>query len=200
MCEFIIRKGKKDDFDQVIPLIIMAIEDLANQFTSSQDPIIVKERMRAAYNTPKTRFSKEYAVIIETKDRAGKKLVAGAGFAYPGGEMKDLTQGTLEACQGVGAVYQTKEIQRLVNSKEAQSDEFYIDNLAVYETYRGKGLSKLILNTLELEGKQQGYKKISILADINNPKAKSIYEKSGYVADDIYEVLSHRYHHLVKLI
>ena len=200
MCDFIVRKGEKEDFDQVVPLIIMAIEDLANQITSSADLEIVKERMRAAYNTPETIFSKEYAVIIEANDRADKKEIAGAGFAYPGRHIKLLNQRTLEVCQGIGAMYQPEEIQRLVNSKEAEPDEFYIDNLAVYENYRGKGISKKILTSFESKGKEQGFEKISILADINNAKAKSIYEKSGYVADDIYELLGHKYHHLVKLV
>lgn len=200
MNHFVTRKAKTEDFDQVLPLTIMAIEDLAGQFTSSSDPEVIKERMLAAYTSPNTRFSKEYAVIVEAVDDNGKREVAGVGFAYPGRHMRNLTQQTIYACQRVGATYEAEDVQRLLNSKEAQWDEFYIDNLAVYETYRGHGLSKKILATLESEGKQQGFSKISILADINNPKAKAIYEKMGYVPDNIYDVLEHKYHHMVKVI
>lgn len=197
MKQFVLRKGKKEDFDQVFPLIIMAIEDLANQFTSTSNNEILKERMRAVYNATETRFAKEFAIVIESVEQ-GK--VAGVGFAYPGRVMKHLTQRSLEVCQALGAQYENEDFQRLLDSKEAEDDEFYIDNLAVYEDFRGLGLSKTIISTLEEEGKKQGFDKVSILADINNPKAKAIYEKMGYLADNIYEVLGHNYHHLVKEI
>ncbi|QNO15970.1 N-acetyltransferase [Alkalicella caledoniensis] len=200
MNHFVTRKAQTEDFEQVLPLTIMAIEDLADQFTSSSDPEVIKERMLAAYTSPNTRFSKEYAVIVEAVDDNGKREVAGVGFAYPGRDMRNLTKQTIEAYQRVGATYEAEDVQRLLNSKEAQWGEFYIDNLAVYETYRGHGLSKKILAALESEGKQQGFDRISILADINNPKAKAIYEKMGYIPDSIYEVLEHKYHHMVKII
>lgn len=199
MNRFIVRNAEVEDFEQILPLIIMAIEDLANHTTNSNDYTTISERMRAAYNTPNTRFSKEHAVVIEaTDDNLG--TIAGVGFAYPGRDIRLLTERTLEACQSVGATYTKAEVQRLLDSKEAEADEFYIDNLAVYEQFRGQGLSKKILTALETAGKQEGYQKISILADINNPKAKAIYEKMGYVADETYEFLGHKYYHLVKIV
>lgn len=200
MNTFSIHRATEKEFDQILPLIVMAIEDLANQFTNTLDETVLKERMQAVYNAPETRFSMDYALVIKKNEPGFEDIVCGAGFAYPGKDLPHLTLQTIRVCESLGAVYKSSDIEKLLETMEAETDEYYIDNLAIYEAYRGFGLSKKLIEAMEEKGQVLGFEKISILADVHNPKAKSIYNKLGYMEDCIYSVLGHEYDHLVKTI
>lgn len=192
---YVLRNAKTQDCEPVCELIVMAIEDLANQFTQAPDDETLWPRMHHLFHTPNTRFSEGFAAVIEDNGQ-----VAAMGVAYPGSDMKDLTRQTVSAIAATGVSYDEGEVHRLTASKEANDDEFYIDNLAVYQTHRGKGYAKAIIEYFEAKGKALGYGKISILADLNNPKAQAIYENLGYVPDGVFAVLGHEYTHLVKRV
>lgn len=181
------------DSQPVSELILMAIEDLADQFTKAKSSEELRTRLQHLIAVEETRFSAEYGLLIEVEGH-----ICGAGFAYPGKYMTQLTAKTLQTMKALGAVYETGEATRLLSSKEANGDEYYIDNLAVFEAHRGKGYSRMLIEAFEKRAIEEGYFKIAILADVNNPKAKAIYERMGYVSDGIFQVLGHCYDHLVK--
>lgn len=54
--------------------------------------------------------------------------------------------------------------------------------LTVYE-YRRQGVATAIIQEAERLGKEKGCTCIGLEVGINNPKAKRLYEKLGYVAD-----------------
>lgn len=191
----ILRAVTLEDGSAVTELIVMAIEDLADQFTKATTKEDLSIRLQRLIEAPETRFSAAYGLVVEDCGQ-----VAGAGFAYSGKVMKTLTQNMLDQMKHMGVNYHVDEEARLVASKEANEDEFYIDNLAVFETYRGKGYSRLLIEAFEEKAKSKGFNKISILADLHNPKAKAIYERMGYVSDSIFRVLGHDYDHMVKRI
>ena len=192
-----IRRAMKEDFEAVFPLICMAIEDLANQFTATSDPEIVKERMWHLYQTSETRFSLEYCLVVETLV-GNKPYVAAAGFAYSGRQIDELTRKTIGVCQFIGATYDRATIARILKEKEAKFDEYYIDNLAVYKDFRGQGLARKLIDAFEEQARTAGFAKVSILADVLNQKAHKVYENLGYRTDAIFHVLGHDYYHLVK--
>lgn len=198
MTTFKLRTAESEDFDKVCPLVILAIEDLANQFAGTYDEETLLHRMKAIYEVEGTRFYKGYGLVVEACHENGSTEVCAVGYAYPGKDMKGMTETMLRVYEQVGATYSEETFDYLVSSKEAEADEFYIDNLAVYEPFRGYGLSRRLIEAFEEKGKTLGYRKISILADQHNPKAKAIYEKMGYEPDALYEVLGHMYHHMVK--
>lgn len=191
----ILRAVTPEDGSAVSELIVMAIEDLADQFTKATTKEDLSIRLQMLIGSPETRFFAVYGLVIEDSGE-----VAGAGFAYSGKAMKALNQNTLVQMKTIGVNYHVEEEARLVASKEANEDEFYIDNLAVFETYRGKGYSRMLIEAFEEKAKSEGFKKISILADLHNPKAKAIYERLGYVSDSVFRVLGHDYDHMVKNI
>lgn len=189
----ILRPMTTHDSQPVSALIVMAIEDLADQFTKATKSEDLSVRLQMLIDTAETRFSASYGLVIEDQGR-----VAGAGFAYPGKVMRELTQNMLNQMKTVGANYHGEEEERLISSKEADEDEYYIDNLAVFEDFRGKGYSRKIIEAFEERARTEGFSKISILADLHNPNAKAIYLRLGYVPDRIFRVLGHDYDHLVK--
>lgn len=201
MTSYKLRTAESKDFESVCPLVILAIEDLANQFAGTYEEETLLYRMKVIYETEGTRFYKGYGLVIENEpESGGLSEVCAAGYAYPGSQMRQMTETMLKVSESAGANYTPEAFERLVSSKEAEADEFYIDNLAVYEAYRGHGLSRMLIEAFEAKGKALGYEKISILADQHNPKAQAIYEKMGYQSDALYEVLGHVYHHMVKRV
>lgn len=193
----IIRRPRLDEKDTVIELIVEAIEDLSNIFTGCEENAMAKEKLRELFCCSKNRFSYDSCLVAEIDGE-----VAGSIMAYPGVEIKKLNEPLIENLRE--RFKDNEEIflkysLAIRESKEAFDDEYYIDNLAVVEKYRGRGISSALIREVEKEGFYKGHNKISILADINNEKAFSIYKKMGYEKDCELDVFGHRYHHLVKM-
>ena len=194
----IIRRAKIEDQDVVIELVVEAIENLSNIFTGYEENSLAKKKLKDLYSLSKNRFSYDSCLVAEIDGE-----VAGSIMAYPGVEMKKLNEPLIEKLKE--RFKDNEEVfrefsQAIQESKEAFDDEYYIDNLAVVAKYRGRGISRALIEEVEKEGFTQGYNRISILADINNEKAFSIYKKMGYVEDCELAVLGHTYHHLVKTL
>ena len=193
----IIRKAKIEDKDTVIELVVEAIENLSNIFTGYEDDFMAKEKLKEMFCCPKNRFSYDSCLVAEIDGQ-----VVGSIISYPGSEMKKLNEPLIdnlrERFRGDDEMF-LKYSLAIHESKEAFDDEYYIDNLAVVAKYRGKGISRALIEETEKEGFNKGYNKISILADVNNEKAFRIYKKLEYEKDCELDVLGHRYHHLVKL-
>jgi ribosomal protein S18 acetylase RimI-like enzyme len=77
--------------------------------------------------------------------------------------------------------------------KEAKLDEYYIDTLSVNPEYAGKGIGENL-------AKIPNYNKISLLVDIANTRAFSLYKKLGYKQDKIVLLIGEPYVHLTKQI
>ena len=60
--------------------------------------------------------------------------------------------------------------------------------------------TKLDFNNLGLYIKSLGFKKVSLLVDLENPKALALYEKIGFKKNSILKVSNHDYHHMIKMI
>ena len=71
------------------------------------------------------------------------------------------------------------KIQRFM-SNLYDEDEYYISNLAVHENYRGRGIGVELLAKAEEIAKINGYKKLSLLVELDNSNAQRIYEKYGF--------------------
>ena len=64
--------------------------------------------------------------------------------------------------------------------KEAEKDELHLANLAVKPRNRGKGIGSQALTYFEQKARQAGFSKVSLAVDINNQKARQLYERLGY--------------------
>ncbi|MBN2897391.1 MAG: GNAT family N-acetyltransferase [Clostridia bacterium] len=193
-----IREARIEDQHVVVLMIHAAIDDLVNIFTGSWDIKEALAQMVVLYNTPETRFSKEYCDIIEEDG-----VVAGIVVSYPAEEMYRLNAGMVRVMadhfQGTPDELELLQHQ-IMASQEAFDDEYYIDSLAVLEAFRGQGKSRKLIEHAEAKGKAAGYSKVSLLAEADNDKAYAIYQKLGYVHDCDLQVLGHMFRHLVKAI
>ncbi|MUK57696.1 GNAT family N-acetyltransferase, partial [Pseudomonas aeruginosa] len=78
--------------------------------------------------------------------------------------------------------------------KEAKDDEYYIETIATFEAYRGRGIATKLLTSL-LESNT--HVKWSLNCDINNEAALKLYQKVGFISDGQIELYNHMYHHLI---
>jgi|LGOV01.1.fsa_nt_gb ribosomal protein S18 acetylase RimI-like enzyme len=192
----IIRNAKPEDKLTAASLIMEAIDDLAKIFTGFDNEESIKKEMENLFSENNNRFSHEYCTVIEINGE-----VAASVITYPASLMNELNETVIKKLKKrfvndeKSFLYYSEKIR---NSREAFDDEYYIDNLAVSTEFRGKGLSKILITAAEKKGIEDGYEKISIIAEIHNEKAFNIYKHLGYIKDCEIEVLGHRYHHLVK--
>ena len=192
----IIRNAKPEDKLTAASLIMEAIDDLAKIFTGFDNEESIKKEMENLFSENNNRFSHEYCTVIEINGE-----VAASVITYPASLMNELNETVIKKLKKrfvndeKSFLYYSEKIR---NSREAFDDEYYIDNLAVSTEFRGKGLSKILIAAAEKKGIEDGYEKISIIAEIHNEKAFNIYKHLGYIKDCEIEVLGHRYHHLVK--
>lgn len=62
-------------------------------------------------------------------------------------------------------------------------DEYFISNLAVFKEYRGKGISKKLLNRVEKDALGKGIKKLSLYVEVNNDVALKVYKRYGFTEE-----------------
>ena len=60
------------------------------------------------------------------------------------------------------------------------ADECYIDNIAVFRRYRGRGLGTAIIERLAQEARRRGCRFISLEVRVSNKKAIRLYERCGF--------------------
>ncbi len=70
----------------------------------------------------------------------------------------------------------------IFKSKDIPADELLLDAIAVHENYRGQGIGSKLIEELFKWSKANGFKAIHLEVVDENPKAKALYERLGFVA------------------
>jgi ribosomal protein S18 acetylase RimI-like enzyme len=188
-----IRPAQKIDAKYIAPLIYSAIEDLAEHFTGAHSINQAIERLTVLIAQEDNRFSYQYALVIEADGN-----IIGIGSAYPENIIDDLTYKTIELSKELSWHIDKKLEDRLLKDKEAPKGTYYIDHLAIDEDYRGNGYATLLIEAMEKRSKDWGHKVVSLLVDLNNPKARALYERLGYRFLSDVQANGHQYAALIK--
>lgn len=64
--------------------------------------------------------------------------------------------------------------------KESGRDEFFLSNLVVRKSFRGKGIGTQILMEVEEKARQAALGKVSLMVAIENQAARRFYERNGF--------------------
>ncbi|MDO4497346.1 MAG: N-acetyltransferase [Bacteroidales bacterium] len=120
-----------------------------------------------------TLYSWKHALLATDGDQ-----YAGLCLCYPGKNYHAMRLHTFALLEGF------VDGMDLENAEdEAGEGEYYIDSLAVMESYRRQGIARqLILEQLEI-GKQTGAKRATLLVDPDNPSAQKLYRQCGFTDD-----------------
>lgn len=67
---------------------------------------------------------------------------------------------------------------------ETTPDEFYLDTLAVFEPYRGRGIARRLIEAAACRAAEISGKPVGLLVDKTNHRARRLYDSIGFVFSD----------------
>jgi GNAT superfamily N-acetyltransferase len=97
-----------------------------------------------------------------------------------------LQYNTLDDIHDVVLVYENNVIIGCGSFKYYDDITAEIKRVYIIDDYRGKGISKIIMGTLEKKAKHKGYTKIILESGAPLKEAMGLYKKLGYVIIDNY--------------
>jgi ribosomal protein S18 acetylase RimI-like enzyme len=157
-------------------LIYLTMGKMADYLFGAQD---VQQILSRLFQAKSNRFSYQFVEVVRS---SGK--VAGLAITYSGRKMRSLEPPTalhLLRVTGVsGFIRFIRRARPLLSFKEAELDEYFISNIAVVPEQQGQGLGKFMLHEIEKEARAQGYTKISLTVDMENKRAFSLYNRTGF--------------------
>lgn len=183
-----IKQALKIDSKELSILILDAIHNIANTLSAEDEKPKILETLDFYIKMEINRLSYRNIWIYEKE-----KQIAGLILAYNSNEIKKLDKPILEHLANKNIFIDSFD-------KECFENEFYIDTVSVFEEFRGEGIAKKLFTFIENKAKNLRFQKISLLVDLENIKALSLYEKIGFKKNTILKVSNHDYHHMIKMI
>ena len=182
-----IKNAQKQDAKICIKLLNLAMEDIAYKLSGYDDPVKSDEILEKFFKSETNRLSYKNVYVYKRDD-----MIIAAMCAYFGGHAWLLDR---EISLHLKALGKDAQIE-----KECFDDEFYIDSIAVDEKFRGQGLAKELILHSFARAKELGYKKVSLIVDVNKPKVRKFYESLGFKFNTKKIINLHEYDHMIKEI
>ncbi len=184
MENLLIRKATKEDADAIAPLLYLAMEDIVAQLIDDTNADNGIAFLSHFLKLKDNQYSWQNCWLIASDD-----VVLAAINIYDGAHLEVLRNPILNYLQ-------SHTDQKINPENETQQGEFYIDSLGVSPIAQGQGLGKRLLEFVieEFVNKQQ--KTLGLLVDFENPRAKVLYEKLGFILVGEKQLLGHQLYHL----
>ena len=168
-----IRKPKRDERRQIIPLIELIMQDMELPILEHTSPEMLYAMLEEAMLDNQFRYGLSQTLVYIHEGK-----VAGAIFGYHG-HLEDTIDDPFHQ------LYEAYNIEHqipLYEDKETMPGEWYID----------------ILVEVENLARQQGATKIALNCEKENTKAYKLYEKLGYSPESERVLSGHPYYHMTK--
>ena len=186
-----IRKPKRDERRQIIPLIELIMQDMELPILEHTSPEMLYAMLEEAMLDNQFRYGLSQTLVYIHEGK-----VVGAIFGYHG-HLEDTIDDPFHS------LYEAYNIEHqipLYEDKETMPGEWYIDILAVYPEYRRHGIGRKLLVEVENLARQQGATKIALNCEKENTKAYKLYEKLGYTPESERVLSGHPYYHMTKAL
>lgn len=176
----IIRKPRENEKPDCASLIYASAPHLFKFLTKGNKEICHKY-IEIFLNYPNTSYAMENIMVEEVQDQ-----IRGLLLAYPTTAVKNKAANA-KACK--------KEVRKLLgwvkwirlfliskfeDHKPEMDKEYFISALAVFESFRGRGIALRLLKKAESLCKEQGIKKLSLCVTVKNKRAYKIYKEFGF--------------------
>ncbi|NLN13355.1 MAG: GNAT family N-acetyltransferase [Arcobacter skirrowii] len=181
-----IKKANKKNIENISKLIYDAIHEVANSLTGENEEHKILKTLENYIQMDVCRLSYNNIYTYEIDNKNVAILLA-----YNSKDVEKLDKPMIEHIK-------TKNIFLKSFDKECFDDEFYIDTVSVLEDYQGQGIAKELFAFAQQKAKEQGFKKLSLLVDLENKKAKALYEKLGFIDNTTLEVSKTQFSHMIK--
>ena len=199
-----IRPALPADAAATAPLIALSMAGFGEAVLGLNDRPRLLRALEHFFRLPGSRFSHDCSFMAEMDGQ-----VVGVLVAFPYAEMN--ARNLRMAGQFPGA-YALSEMVKIVwlslpmlRLPEVQRGEFYTANLAVDPTWQGHGVGAALLNHAERLAADNGLAVCSLNVDLDNPRAKALYQRQGYqttrtIATPALKASHHSrgYEHMVK--
>lgn len=186
-----IRVARKEDCQQVVPLIMVIMEDMELPFLKKYGYEKVSQILADGFLTDDFRYSYLRA-IVEEKDG----IILGMAYGFNESEEETID----DALKVILPKYDILANEKMFTDKEGFPGEWYLDSISVRSDQRGMGVGARLLNALPEFAKQQGANKIGLSVDDENPRAKKLYIREGFKEVGRKTISGHLYDHLQKEI
>ncbi|WP_418185257.1 GNAT family N-acetyltransferase [Aliarcobacter vitoriensis] len=183
-----IKQANKNNIENISTLIYDAIHNVANTLTGENEDKKILETLDYYVNMDICRLSYNNIYTYEIDNKT-----VGILLAYNSNDVEKLDKPMLEHIK-------SKDIFLDSFEKECFEDEFYIDTVSVNSDFQGRGIAKELFSFATQKAKEQGFKKLSLLVDFENPKAKVLYEKLGFQDNVVLKVSGSQFHHMIKTL
>ncbi|MGQ8874100.1 GNAT family N-acetyltransferase [Paenibacillus sp. TSA_86.1] len=183
-----LRPARKEDVDQIIPLLVQAIGDIAYALAGESDHEQAMHILREFITQENNRISYQNITVMELDGQ-----IAGMLVAYAGDDVERLDQPLLNRSG-------RDEDEKYALVKETRPGEYYLDTLSVSEVYQGQGIGRALMAAFEQQGRELGHTQVALIVEQDNNRAMQLYERQGYVQDEVILIGGHEYYHMVKRI
>ncbi|MGF9697137.1 GNAT family N-acetyltransferase [Paenibacillus sp. MABNR03] len=181
-----LRPARREDADQVIPLLYQAIGDIAYALAGEGNHEQAMQVLQQFYVQEDNRISYRHVTVMVQGEE-----VAGILVAYDGSEADRLDQPILDRPG-------RSQDEKYVLVKETRPGEYYLDTLSVSEKYQGQGIGRALMAAFEQQGRELGHTQAALIVERDNGRALMLYERQGYTKDDVLVIAGHEYNHMVK--
>lgn len=179
-----IRKAKKEDAAQIAELMILAMTEIVFQFIGKEDTKEGKKFLRDLIQQENNQYSYQYIFVA-----VDKNTILGQICLYPGALLKSLRQPVLDHIKTTYAI-------DYLAADETQEGEIYIDTLAVSSAAQGQGIGKLLLQFAIEEFVHKNQDILGLLVDDDNPNAKRLYDKMGFIVQNKLSIFGKKMEHM----
>ncbi|MBK1991837.1 GNAT family N-acetyltransferase [Campylobacter sp. 2018MI35] len=176
-----IRKAKKEEARKVIILLAKAMDDMIYHLSGCNDYDQAINTLCKFYEKENNRLSYKNIYIYELN-----KEILAALCCYDGALADELDKPLNENLNPLN-----KKVL-----KECEN-EFYLDSISVEEKARGRGIAKELIEYAYKKALEKN-KKLSLIVEEHNKKAKSLYEKMGFKTIKVKTLYGHIYNYMEK--
>ena len=183
-----IQFASKQDADDILPLLLSAIGNIAFTLSGTEDPDETYRTLKHFYLREDNRLSYNNVLVCRKDDKA-----AGMLLCYAGDVAAALDYPIAAYLSEIGA---EKQKQQLVT--EARPGDFYLDSIAVKANMQGRGVARELMSAFEQIGSERQFARLSLIVEPGNERAYNLYKKQGYQEDDHMIVSGKTYIRMIK--
>jgi len=181
-----IRKAEKKDAHTIAKLMLLAMNELTAKFRGDHDPIKSLQLLEKFISITGNQYSYTNVLVFEIDD-----IIVGSLTAYDGGEIETLRKPFFDY------LITNYHPNGFDMELETTDGEFYFDVIGVDPDHQKKGIGKQLITAGIEWAKTLGHQKVGLLVNVENHRAKSLYERLGFKKIDQRFLLGSTHDHLV---
>lgn len=174
-----ISAGRIEDTPAAARLLAETMAGFGVAVLGVEDEQLELKALQTWFGEKDNRFSHQFSHIARLDGE-----IAGLLLCFPGKEVPGLTKGcarSILSIYGLGQLIKlTWRGMVLGRAKEAEKDEYLISHIAVFESFRRKGIARALLDKAVLCAREASLSRMVLEVEIGNTAAIQLYEGYGF--------------------